>query len=534
MAEYCQTEAMVCNRTANRGVIAAGHPDTAAAGVEMLRLGGNAFDAAVAAVFAAFVVESTLTSAGGGGFLLAHTPEQGEILFDFFTQTPRQRKPQGEIDFYPVGVDFGDTVQEFHIGLGSVAVPGNVAGLLHVHQRLGQLPLSVIIEPAVHYARSGVVLNTYQTYCHQILRPIILASPASRQIYAPQGELLQPGEVFRMPALGDALELLAKRGATEFYQGAIGHQIIRDCQQQGGLLTLEDLQAYRVLERQPLRLPYRDYTLLTNPLPSAGGTLIAFALQLLAARDLQQIGFGTPEYVQLLAQVMALTNEARRQGYDAQIYQPEFAQRFLANPFLQPYRDRLLQPVNKWGSTTHVSVIDGAGNAATVTTSNGEGSGYIIPGTGIMLNNMLGEEDLNPHGFHQWQEDVRISSMMAPTLVLQGHRPKVALGSGGSNRIRTAILQVICNILDFGMTVEEAVTAPRIHWENHLLNLEPGFAAVLPHLTLPAGDRTLLWQQAGMFFGGVHTVMQTDGGELVGAGDPRRLGAIGVWENVPS
>ena len=229
---------------------------------------------------------------------------------------------------------------------------------------------------------------------------------------------------------------------------------------------------------------------------------------------------------------MSLTNEARRDGYDAHLYKSDVADSFLSKHHLAPYRQSLSSiadqcGVNKWGSTTHVSVIDSEGNAASVTTSNGEGSSYVIPGTGVMMNNMLGEEDLNPHGFHQWRPDQRISSMMAPTIVLKNNQPEIVLGSGGSNRIRTAILQVISSILDFQTPVEAAVNAPRVHWERGVFHLEPGFSRTgLDSIGNIPGDKQVWWQDHNMFFGGVHTVVAHPNGEITGAGDPRRGGAV--------
>lgn len=508
------------------GVIAAGHVKTAEAGLEMLRLGGNAFDAAIAAVMAAFVVEPTLTSPAGGGFLLAHTARQEDVLFDFFTQTPRLKKPQSQLDFYPVDVNFGGAIQEFHIGLGAMGVPGNVAGIFHVHERLGRLPFQAIAEPAIHYAKRGVEISDFQYFCFQILSPILTASVESRQIFAPHGPLVAPGTNLVMSDLAETLAYLAKTGPKGFYQGDIAHQIAQDCEKFGGYLTLEDLAQYQVIERQPLTINYRDNILLTNPTPSSGGTLIAFALELLAAIDLENYQFGSAEHLDVLATAMRLTNTARREQIDKLCQQPD-SEAFLAAAQMEVYQAQLRDVANKWGSTTHLSVIDDEGNAASVTTSNGEGCGYVIPGTGIMMNNMLGEEDLNPNGFHQWQENTRIASMMAPTIVLKDQQPEIVLGSGGSNRIRTAILQVISNILDFQMSVEQAVDSPRIHWENAVFNLEPGFSeAALKKLHVPADEERVLWQQENMFFGGVHTVLRDVDGTITGAGDRRRSGVV--------
>ncbi|MEM9483807.1 MAG: gamma-glutamyltransferase [Cyanobacteria bacterium P01_F01_bin.116] len=510
------------------GVVAAGHEKTAAAAIEILGQGGNAFDAAVAGVLASCVAESVLTSLAGGGFLLAHTGVAQHVVFDFFSQTPASKKLAHPLDFYPIPVDFGDTVQEFHIGLGSMAVPGVLKGLVHVHQRLGQLPLELVVQPAIALARKGVVVNDFFAYVYTLLKPILLATEGSRAIYAPNGELLQTGDRLYMPDFADALERLVRQGIESFWQD-MAAQIT---QTQGGYLTAEDFANYRVIERQPLCLDYHGTQLLTNPPPSAGGGLIACSLALLA--DCNLTHHGSPEHLLALSQVMRLTNVARRDGYDADIHQPGVAEQFLSTGHLQQYRHDLegaiaalqsTQIVNKLGSTTHLSVIDHDGNAASVTTSNGEGSSYVIPGTGIMVNNMLGEEDLNPHGFHQWTPNQRMSSMMAPTMVLREGRPYLVLGSGGSNRIRTAILQVISNLVDFHMPLEAAVAAPRIHWENDVFHFEPGLN---PDALGPiVGDaKPIWWQTQNMFFGGVHAVGLDETNVLHGAGDSRRRGAV--------
>lgn len=523
------------------GAIAAGSRLTAEAGMEMFRLGGNVFDAVAAAIAAACVAEPSLTSLAGGGFLLAHSCDRRNILFDFFTQTPLQKRPLQEVGFYPVEVNFGVATQEFHIGLGSIAVPGTIAGLHHVQQKLGRLPFKVVLEPAIHYAQSGVPINSFQSYCFSILKPILLASPEMARAMAPQGTLPQSGDILTLPDLANTLIELANHGIESFYHGDMAHQLVKDCQEQGGYLTLEDLSNYRVIERNPLSMNYRGRTLLTNPPPSSGGTLITFALSLLSQVDFTTMPFGSLEHLGILAQVMRLTNLARQEGYDAHLYQPDVAQRFLANDNLVRYTQQLLAgmsanldtAINKWGSTTHISAMDGEGNAASVTTSSGEGAGYVIPGTGVMMNNMLGEADLHPSGFHQWQENVRISSMMSPTLVLHQHQPEIVTGSGGSNRIRTAVLQVIANILDFQMTVEQAVNSPRVHWEASRFNVEPGFAALatdLPSDSTPflVDSEWVLWNEQNMFFGGVHTVQRDATGTLAAFGDRRRDGAIAI------
>ncbi|MGB3300945.1 MAG: gamma-glutamyltransferase [Phormidesmis sp.] len=537
------------------GVVSAGHEKTAEAGAIIFELGGNAFDAAVAASLMACVVEPTLTSLGGGGFLLAHEAKgaagRENTLFDFFTQTPSRRHRQGakeqQPDFYPIKADFGDSIQEFHIGLASMAVPGVWAGLLAVHKKLGRLPLKVVVEPAVSCARSGLTVSEFQGYCYELLHPILLATAAARTIYAPNGTLLKSGERLCMPEFANTLEYLASLGdeaaVRAFYEGEIAQAIVRDSQAGGGFLSLEDFRQYAVIERSPLSINYRGVQMLTNPPPSSGGALIAFCLELLDRFDLSQMTFGSVEHLTLLSQAMRWTNQARRSHLDDALFEPNVAQQFitadLIDKYARPLQALMNQGTNRWGSTTHISVIDDEGNAASITTSNGEGSSYVIPGTQIMMNNMLGEEDLNPNGFHQWPLNQRLSSMMAPTLILQDGKPQLALGSGGSNRIRTAILQVISNIVDFGLPLAAAVEAPRIHWESGTFHLEPGLPTnqnegapfeaaclVTDSGTHSGTDSVLHWQQSNMFFGGVHTVGLDSAGVLQGAGDPRRSGSV--------
>ncbi|MBJ7899616.1 MAG: gamma-glutamyltransferase [Cyanobacteria bacterium RI_101] len=497
------------------GIIAAGHPQTASAGRLILEAGGNAFDAAIAAVLAACVVESSLTSLGGAGFLLAHSAGGDNLLFDFFCQTPQRKKPLAELEFYPVDLDFGGARQVFHIGRGSIGVPGVPAGLFAVHQRLGSLPFSLLAEPALVLARDGFQVNDFIAYTYRLLAPMLTQGAENQGVYAPKGRLLTEGETGQNRRLAHSLEYLVKTGADGFYRGELARHLIESLEGRG-YLALEDLAQYRVEVRAPLKGRYRGYDLLTNPAPSSGGALMVFALQLLNRLNLSAYPLGGADYAFLMAEIMALTNQARQNHYDGALYDPQGAENLLRPERVDLYHGEL---ASKLGSTTHISVLDAWGNCASVTASNGEGSGHTAPGTGIMLNNMLGEADLNPQGFHHWPPNRRLSSMMAPTVILKNGRPQLVLGSGGSNRIRTAILQVICHCLDYGLSLPEAIARPRLHWEGGNLDLEPG-------LTAPAGDfqRVKLWEQTNMFFGGVHGVGLIDG-EFVGAGDPRRSGA---------
>jgi gamma-glutamyltranspeptidase / glutathione hydrolase len=500
-----------------KGAVAAGHPLTAEAAALLLEAGANAFDAALAALCAACVAEPVLTSLGGGGFLTARTAAGDTRVYDFFVQTPRRKRPRSEIELFPVVADFGTAQQEFHIGLGALATPGIVRGLFDCHRDLGSVPMRRIVEPAVAAARDGVRLNRLQAYIFSIVAPIYLATPGARAIYRSPGDsrrLYGEGEVMRQAELADTLELLAIEGDALFYEGEMGQSLVALCDHQGGQVGADDLAGYRTLRRKPLSRGYRGARLHLNPPPSSGGALIAFALALLERQEVQ----GEPERLLTLARVMEQTNLARDSvPADERLLEGDAITRHLQALRGRPQATR---------GTTQISVIDAAGNAASLTLSNGEGCGQVLPGTGIMLNNMLGEEDLNPQGFHRWREDIRVSSMMAPTLADHAGR-LIALGSGGSNRLRTAILQTLINLVDLGLTPEAAVAAPRIHLERGKLSIEPGLPPeALRHLA-DQWPNPELWDDLNLFFGGTHTVVY-DGRQFTGAGDPRRGGVLRV------
>lgn len=518
--------------SAIRGSIAAGHDATADAAAEILADGGNAFDAVLAALCAACVAEPVLASLGGGGFLTARTADGVVSVYDFFAHTPKVGRPAAEIDFQPITADFGTITQEFHIGLGAMAVPGTVAGLFAVRDELGSLPMARLMEPAARLARTGVAVNRFQAFIFEVVQAIYLSTESCRRQYASPsvpGGLVREGDTLVVPDLADTFETLAREGQRLFYDGDIAARIVDDCRTQGGLLGREDLAAYQVHRRPPLCVRYRDADIHTNPPPSSGGLLIGFGLEVLRDTVMGADGFGAAAHLEALVRAQAATNDARRA---VGLHEGDGAQamaRLIAPKLLERYRSEVAGHPPAHRGTTHVSVVDADGNAAALTLSNGEGSGYIVPGTGIVMNNMLGEEDINPHGFHNWPLDRRMSSMMAPSVLAFDDGRVVALGSGGSNRIRTALLQVFLNLVDFGMAPAAAVAAPRLHLECGRLGVEPGFDAVAAAVGA-VGPETEVhhWPERNLFFGGVHAAARdARGGKLDAAGDPRR-GGVGM------
>jgi gamma-glutamyltranspeptidase/glutathione hydrolase len=500
-----------------KSVVAAGHELTASAAAEILADGGNAFDAAIAGVCMAFVAEPVFASPGGGGFLMARQADSDAVrLFDFFVETPLKRRPASEVSFFPIQADFGPATQEFHIGLGSSATPGIAQGLFAMHEALGKLPMKRLVEPAVRAAREGLPLSAFQTYLFTVIAPILTACEGVGKIFAPDGTPMKAGETFRNEGLAETLEWLAEDGARLFVDGDVGKAIVDQSRDQGGHLTHEDLKRYEVELREPLLWRHGGASVALNPPPAASGPLIAFGLSFLDAHV--QSG-GAIDTLGLHA-AMEATNAVREKHGDG-------LAACLGGDALVKEMCAAAQHKQAYRGTTHISVIDGEGNAASVSLSNGEGNGYILGPFGFMLNNMLGEEDVTPG--HEWREGTRLSSMMAPTIIMEADGTVTALGTGGSNRIRTAVLQVAVNLLAHGMSLEDAVAAPRLHVERSgITSFEPGLSEEAEAVFRALGDRGHAWPEQNLFFGGVHAARRRGKGDVEGAGDPRRQGAARV------
>jgi gamma-glutamyltranspeptidase / glutathione hydrolase len=498
------------------GVVAAGHPLSAEAGAEVLREGGNAVDAAVAAVLASFAVESPLTGFGAGGFMMVSRGEETSLV-DFFVAAPGKDGTERGVELAPVPVYFdAETVQTFYVGPASCGVPGTAAGLELALRRFGTAPLADLIGAGVRLAREGAPVNAEQAYIFEILWPIHERLPESRELYAPGGHKLGEGDVFRFPELGEALERFAAEGAEPFYRGDVAAVLAAHVRERGGTLGPTDLAEYEAIERRPVATSFRGAEVLTNPPPSSGGILIAYSLGLLER-------LGPRSGPEQLVAAMDAANHARDHEFAEALY-GEGLERALLDP------ERLdLRAGDLLGSTTHISVLDGDGMCASVTCSNGSGSGVLVPGTGVILNNMLGEEDLNPLGFHAIAPGRRVPSMMAPTVVRRDGEIVLGLGSAGSNRIRSAIVQTVVRAVEEGMGAGEAVRAPRLHFEQGVVQAEPGIDEEALARIEARGVPVLRRPRVNLFFGGVQAVARDpSSGELSGGGDPRRGGSVAV------
>ena len=504
----------------NKGIVTAGHPTTADAAAQILSAGGNAFDAAVAALFTVCVTEPALASLGGGGFLMA-SPSGGQpVLFDYFVHTPRERKAVENIKVENFICDFGDTQQEFIIGPGTSAVPGCVKGIFEVARRFSRMSMADLIEPALQTLKEGVEINEMQAHVLKILTPIYVtgAPGAIFESRLKPGHTMQCGEVTRFPNYDDLLHSLAVEGDDLFYRGEIAKSV-HEISHQGGQVTYDDMSNYQVELRKPLQVRYRQHQLLLNPPPSSGGIVIGLAMSRLARKNLAQHQFGSSPHLSTVMDTLARCADLEDgvSASSAAEFDPRLLEIYRANrEWLAP------------NGTTHISIIDRDRNAVAVSVSNGEGCGTMIPGTSVMMNNMMGEHDVNPYGLAKWPRDRRLSSMMSPTVAIDDSGSQIAVGTGGSNRIPAVVQQVLINLLDFDMSVEEAVQAPRLHYHQRAAYAEDLFGnPELPEILRRYGDATV-FKKNDVFFGGAHTARHR-GRAVEGFGDTRRGG---VWVEI--
>lgn len=527
-----------------RGVIAAGDAGTAVAGQQILQAGGNAVDAAVAASFASFIAEVGVVHLGGSGIAHLYDPTNGRsLVYDFFSNTPGlDGTPPNLLDFHEVTIDFGATTQNFHLGRASVAVPGNIAGLCKMAEDYGRLPLKTLLQPALKLAKKGMPIAPFQAGTCTLLQPLYTHTAGMRAIFSANGRMIRAGDKLHIPNLYDTLQTLANEGAAFAQSGALAQALVQDQAQNGGLLTATDLANYQVHKLPSIRLPYRDYEILLPPPSSTGGVLTAFTLKLLSHFDMQKRPHGSASHLQLLYEIMVATNRARNLWEEASDALPieEAIGRFLDDAFVERYKDEVVDALSSHhpspfapeppapNNTSHLSVVDGDGLAVSLTTTAGESAGYVVPGMGFIPNNMMGEADLHPNGFHSRPAGQRLPTMMTPVVALKDGQTRLVLGSGGSIRIRSAIMQVLSNLLDYQMSLDEAVNSARVHVEDGALQCEFGFNEDAVDELEGMGYPVNRWPERSIYFGGAHSVSRTENGRLVAAGDNRRGGATAV------
>jgi gamma-glutamyltranspeptidase/glutathione hydrolase len=534
---------------ASHGMVVSAHRLATEAGVDVLRRGGNAIDAAVAVGYALAVVYPVAGNLGGGGFMTIRFADGSSAFLDFRETAPAAATEGMYLD--ALGTPVPQASTRGHLAAG---VPGSVAGLEHARERFGTLDGATLLAPAVALAEEGFVLEEDDAAMLVAAAPELARDPAAAAIYLVDGGPPASGARLVQRDLGATLRAVGREGAAGFYAGPVAAEIARASREGGGLIGIEDLAAYQVRERAPVSCDYRGFTVVSAPPPSSGGVTLCLLLNVLEGFPLATLGRDSADYVHLVAEAMRLAFVER----NTRLGDPDF----VANPVAQLLSDgyaallrgridparvtpspAMLAPIDRGESpqTTHYSVVDEAGNAVAVTTTlNGAFGAKVVAGsTGVLLNNEMDDFTVKPgvpnlFGLVQGRANAiapgkRPLSSMTPTVVTKDGALVLVVGSPGGPRIITTVLQVIVNLIDHGMTVSDAVAAPRLHhqWLPDVLFVESGRLSVTVAKALEARGHEVRegrpWGEAqAVLVGGPALVTPaTDGARYFGAADPR-------------
>ena len=499
----------------------------AEAAAEVYKTGGNAADAAVAAAAAVSVTEPLLSSIGGGGFALVKWTDGdpdgnssgGSELIDYYDVMPGKGLPASAFGAggspTTVILKYGAGVKSI-VGAASCAVPGSLRGWELLLRRHGRLTLRETLVPAIQLARKGFRIPKTSGMWFGVSEEVLRLTSETRKNFYTGDRVYRTDEELRFPELADVLEAIGEEGADLFYEGELARHISGYILSMGGIITEEDLASYEAIVRKPLSFSYKGHTVHTNGPPSAGGPTLGQIMRVISGYDLATLP--DAEYAQILAGAMKYALKDRNEAYTEIAKNAIVAERLTSEEYARAQRARIFGSPN----TSHLSCVDASGLAVSITASMGYGSGITIPGTGIPMGNTLGEPELNPRGFHALTPGERLISSMSPTVVSSPDGDLLSLGSPGASRIPTAIAQTLINVMDFGMHLDNAVYAPRLHAEGNLFAYEAG--AKRPDLS--AYEQVLDYEEHSMFFGAVNAVRRMGEGFFEAAADPRRSGGV--------
>ncbi len=526
------------------GVVSSAHILASEAGLKVLKKGGNAVDAVVATALSLGVVAPAFSGIGGGGFLLVHMRKTGESLYvDYREVAPKKARP----DMYKPDAD-GEAVDfENSMGYRAVGVPGSIAGLTFALENYGTMKFRDVAVHAIEYGRKGFEISKLLGYI--MANNVDNATEKFRRyketgrVWMNGGRPYRTGEKKVNKEFADVLELVSKEGKDVFYHGKVAKMLAEEMAKNGGLMTGDDLAKFSVKVRKPVMGTYRDYEVHAMPPPSLGGAAIVQMLNMFENTDLGGMGHNTPETISAMAKAMGLAYSSLKK----EIGDPDYADVPLARLTSKEFARKLWSGSTERGSaqdntrknwTSHMSVMDKDRNVAAITESLEcfFGSGITPPGTGFCLNDTMHDFDVTPGGLNSVEPGKKPRSNMTPTLVLKDGEPLLVAGSAGGPRIVTATLQTILNALDHNMNIEDAVNAPRVHYQ--------GSGSIKTESRVPASVRSRLNEMGleteipnvvqltpgyDLYFGGVHAIMVGKQGELRGAADKRRQGGVTAY-----
>jgi gamma-glutamyltranspeptidase/glutathione hydrolase len=470
---------------ASRGMAVTNHPLASAAGAEMLAGGGNAVDAAIAALFALSVVEPMMVGIFGAGHAQLYLGRRVHTAIDGYTTAPAAARPDMYRTVSDTWPDYMEAVdRENSVGLKSVGVPGNLAAWCEMLTRFGTFDLATVMAPAIRHAEHGFRVTGYLAECLAEAAPDLARFPASVRVFLPNGTPLRRGDRLVQADYATTLRAIATDGPSLLYGGALGRRVAEHMARAGGLITLEDLVNYHTVERMPVRGTYRGFEVVGCPPPTAGGIHLIQILNLLEGYDVAGLGFGTVDGIHLLAETLKIAFADRTAATGDPAFMDVPVPRLIAKDYAAARRaDIDMGKAGTFGSgvvpaasahTTHLTVADGDGNvvAATQTINSLFGSRAMVPETGMLLNNTMAIFDPHPGHALSVAPGKRMTSSMAPTIVLRDGRPALALGLPGGARIFPSVLQALVNVIDHGMSPQEAVEAPRVWTQGQELEVE--------------------------------------------------------------
>lgn len=523
--------------TGARGMVVTNHPLASAAGAEMLAAGGNAFDGAIAALFALTVVEPMMVGLLGGGTAHLRLADGTHTIIDGMATCAGAARPDMFDPAEPGNPRNLESVGRTNaVGGLAVATPGNLKAWCEILDRFGSLPLADVMAPAIRHAERGFRATPYLAECAGEAAPDMLKDPAIAALYVPDGMKLRAGHRIVPSAYAETLKIVAKEGAAAL-DGALGQAVADGIARAGGIVSAADIRGYRTIERAPLRGPYRDVEIVLPPPPASSGVHVLQMLNILSGYDLRAMGFGTADTAHLLAECLkiAFADRAAASGDPAFVKVPV---EHLTSMAYADQRRALIEMgrAQDWTAgigaespnTTHITVADGEGRIAcmTQTINSTFGARFLVHGTGMIPNNYLATFDPRPGRALSIAPGKRVTTSMSPMIVLRGGKPAYALGMPGGLRIFGSVMQGMLNLVDHGMSLQEAVEAPRLWTQGDAVEMEPAFGDAVRQDLTARGHRIARMPHVG---GGMCAIRFHGDGVLEGAACWRADGtAIGV------
>ena len=525
--------------TGKEGVVSTGKYETSKIGADILKLGGNAVDAAVAVGFALGVCEPQSSGIGGGGFMMIRLAKTGETKFiDFREIAPKNASPS----MWVIGEDGKVVGNEKEIGGKSIGTPGEVKGLLYALEKYGTMSKEEVMKPAIDMARNGYEVSAVMNRDIKEKYNIIDNNAETAKIYLKDGLPYEVGDTIKNEDLANTLERISKEGEKAFYTGEIAEAIVESVKEAGGVLTLEDLKEYKIVEREPAKGNYRGYEIITSAPPSSGGAHIVQILNILENYDIGKLDINSPEYYHLFSEAIKMTFADRAKymgdtdfvevpmnGVLSKKYANELSKNIDMNKS-KTYTEGDAWKYNESDDTTHYSIVDKEGNIVSVTktVNNVFASGVVAKGTGVLLNNEMDDFVTGEGKANSVVPGKKPLSSMSPTIVLKDGKPVMSLGAPGATRIITGVAQVISKVVDHKMDIQDAINAPRIHDDYEKLVYETRIPEKtieklkeMGHTVVPEGE----WLE----YPCVQGVTMNEDGVLRGGADPRRDGkAVGI------